>query len=78
MVFNSTAFLGFFLLVYVLYRAMGQRYILPNRVLMLASYLFCRFWDWRFSCLMAVTTVVNYMATRAMHAHPERDERAWR
>lgn len=70
MVFNSTAFLGFFLLVFVLYRAMGQRYILQNRLLLLASYLFYGFWDWRFPCLMAVTTAVDYMATRAMRADP--------
>ena len=70
MVLNSTSFLVFFFLVYMGYRTLGQRYILQNRLLLLASYLFYGFWDWRFPCLMAVTTAVDYMATRAMRADP--------
>lgn len=72
MVFNSVAFLGFFLLVLILYQAMGQRYVFQNRLLLLAGYIFYGFWDWRFPCLMAVTTVVDYVATRAMLVHPEK------
>jgi alginate O-acetyltransferase complex protein AlgI len=71
-VFNSTSFLAFFLILYACYRILGQRYVLQNKLLLLASYVFYGFWDWRFPCLMAVTTVVDYMATKAMHAYPEK------
>lgn len=72
MVFNSAAFLGFFTVVYILYRLMGHRYLYQNRLLLIASYAFYGFWDWRFPCLMAVTTIIDYWATNRMRLHPGR------
>jgi hypothetical protein len=42
-VFNSVAFLGFFLLVLILYQAMGQRYVFQNRLRLLAVMCFTGF-----------------------------------
>lgn len=69
MVFNSSAFFLFFLILYGAYRALGDRYIMQNRLLLIASFLFYGFWDWRFPCLMALTTVVDYVATGRMQQH---------
>lgn len=70
MVFNSTSFLVFFLAVYSLYRLLGERYRWQNRLLLVASYLFYGLWDWRFPCLMAATTLVDYWVTGGMRACP--------
>lgn len=70
MVFNSSAFLLFFIILYAAYRALGSRYILQNRLLLVASYVFYGFWDWRFPCLMALTTMVDYVATDRMQRYP--------
>lgn len=72
MVFNSVTFLLFFALVYAAYRSVGHRYVLQNRILLAASYLFYGVWDWRFSLLMGVTTSVDYLATRLMATQPTR------
>ena len=72
MVFNSVNFLVFFVLLYAVYRALGRQYVLQNRLLLIASYVFYGFWDWRFPALMGITTVVDYMATRAMLTYPEK------
>lgn len=72
MVFNSVNFLMFFILLYAVYRALGRRYILQNHLLLIASYVFYGFWDWRFPTLMGITTVVDYMATRAMLTYPDK------
>lgn len=74
MVFNSASFLLFFPLVYVTYRFLGEHYALQNRWLLLASYLFYGWWDWRFPALMGLTTLIDYGVTRRMRSHPAQRE----
>ena len=76
MVFNSTTFLLFFLAVYAAYRTLGRWYVLQNRFLLAACYVFYGFWDWRFPCLMGLTTIVDYGATRMIVRDPSR-KRIW-
>ena len=58
MVFNSIAFLGFCAIVFPLY------YLLPfraqNYLLLVASYFFYGWWDWRFTLLLFSTTAIDY------------------
>jgi alginate O-acetyltransferase complex protein AlgI len=62
MVFNSLHFVGFFLVVYALYRALPHR--AQNWMLVGASYYFYAAWDWRFLSLLIGSTVVDYSVTR--------------
>jgi alginate O-acetyltransferase complex protein AlgI len=67
MVFNSLHFVGFFLVVYGLYRVLPHRP--QNWLLLVASYYFYAAWDWRFLGLLMASTVVDfccglYMASR--------------
>ena len=59
MVFNSLEFILFFIVVYFLYRLLGHRS--QNRMLLVASYIFYGFWDWRFLGLIFLSTVVDYL-----------------
>jgi D-alanyl-lipoteichoic acid acyltransferase DltB (MBOAT superfamily) len=58
MVFNSLHFVGFFVVVYVVYRAVPHR--AQNWLLLAASYYFYAAWDWRFLGLLAGSTLVDY------------------
>ena len=62
MVFTSLHFVGFFLVVYALYRALPHR---PQNWLLLAtSYYFYAAWDWRFLSLLIGSTVVDFSMAR--------------
>ena len=58
MVFNSLHFVGFFLVVYGLYRILPHR--AQNWLLLAASYYFYAAWDWRFLGLLVASTVVDF------------------
>ena len=62
MVFNSLQFVGFFVVVYGLYRLLPHR--AQNVLLLAASYYFYAAWDWRFVFLLAGTTAIDYLVGR--------------
>jgi D-alanyl-lipoteichoic acid acyltransferase DltB (MBOAT superfamily) len=60
--FNSLPFLVFFVVVYGLYLATMRRLRLQNAMLLVASYFFYGWWDWRFLSLIFVSTLIDYVA----------------
>jgi D-alanyl-lipoteichoic acid acyltransferase DltB (MBOAT superfamily) len=74
MLFHRADFLVFFVVVFAGYCLLGHR--AQNRWLLFASYAFYSMWDWRFSGLMLLTTLVDYLAGWGMSARPER-RRLW-
>lgn len=61
MVFNSIAFVVFFIVVYALYWfVFSKKLNAQNLFLLVASYLFYGWWDWRFVFLLALSTVIDY------------------
>ena len=70
MLFNSLTFLLFFSAVYVSYRALGKRPKLQNRLLLIASYVFYGYWDWRFLFLIAASTALDYWLGSLIVQHP--------
>jgi alginate O-acetyltransferase complex protein AlgI len=63
-VFNSIQFVVFFAVVYAVYRLLGHR--AQNLWLLAASYSFYAAWDWRFTGLLAASTLVSYGAGLAL------------
>lgn len=59
MLFNSVEFLVFFAVVYGAYLVLKHR--AQNALLLLASYFFYGFWDWRFLGLIAASTTVDFL-----------------
>ncbi len=57
MPFNSVLFAAFFAIVLALYWSVQPRY--RNTVLVVASYVFYGWWDWRFLSLLAISTIVD-------------------
>lgn len=61
MLFNSIVFLVFFPTVFILYWSIPAKKIkFQNIVLLIASYVFYGWWDWRFLFLIAFSSVVDY------------------
>jgi alginate O-acetyltransferase complex protein AlgI len=60
MTFNSIPFLIFLPIVLALYHLLPFRW--QNRMLLLASYVFYGWWDWRFLFLLLFSTSVDYAA----------------
>src|SRR4051794_41471394 len=62
MLFPTTHFLFFFLVVAGVVAALRHRFTAKKAVLVVASYYFYAQWDWRFCFLLAFSTAVNYVA----------------
>ena len=61
MLFNSTEFLIFLPIVFILYWIVFRKSLAAQNVLiLLASYLFYAWWDWRFLFLLLLSTFIDY------------------
>src|SRR4051794_34830796 len=58
MLFDTSIFFFFLVVVVLWYWCLGFRN--QNRFLLVASYLFYGWWDWRFLCLMIASTTIDY------------------
>ena len=60
MLFNSLDFIVFFPIVFILYWLLRNRLKLQNLFLIIASYVFYGWWDYRFLSLIFLTTVLDF------------------
>jgi len=62
MLFNSLIFPSFFVIVFCLYWFLLQRHLrLQNFFLLVASYIFYGWWDWRFLSLIFFSSIVDFV-----------------
>ena len=73
MLFNSLIFLVFLAVVLVLYRCLTHRR--QNLFLLVASYVFYGYWDWRFLSLLLISTAVDFYVGRGLHRTDARTQR---
>jgi len=64
--FNSLEFAAFFAIFYVAYLLLFRWRRLQNVLLLVASYVFYGWWDWRFLSLIAISTLVDYAVGRGL------------
>ena len=67
MLFNSVAFFLFLPIVFAIYWAIQRSLRLQNTFLVLASYIFYGWWDWRFLGLIIFSTLLDYTLSRNMN-----------
>jgi len=79
MQFNSLAFAVFLPLVFFVYWfLLNKKLKLQNLFILLASYFFYGWWDWRFLGILMFTTIVDYfLAIRIHKAASEKTGRLW-
>ncbi|MEM6763288.1 MAG: MBOAT family protein [Bacteroidota bacterium] len=69
MLFNSLAFLVFLPWVFILYWFGAYKNLkLQNLLVLISSYVFYGWWDWRFLGLIALSTLVDYTLGLTIHA----------
>jgi D-alanyl-lipoteichoic acid acyltransferase DltB (MBOAT superfamily) len=74
-VFNSFPFLVFLAVLLSLYYRFGHR--AQNRLLLVASYVFYGWWDWRFLSLLWASSIFDWWAGLKITEAEGRQRRAW-
>lgn len=62
MLFNSFEFILFLPIVFAFYWILNKHLKLQNAFVVIASYVFYGWWDWRFLILIAITTLFSYLS----------------
>jgi D-alanyl-lipoteichoic acid acyltransferase DltB (MBOAT superfamily) len=76
MQFNSVSFLLFLPVVFSLHWALQRRSLrLQNSLLLLASYVFYGWWDWRFLSLLVFSSTLDYTVARAVECSANKRRR---
>jgi alginate O-acetyltransferase complex protein AlgI len=79
MLFNSISFFVFLPIVFALYWFGAKVHVKrQNLLLLLASYVFYAWWDWRFLCLLMFSTALDYFTGIRIHeSASDRNRRVW-
>lgn len=76
MLFNSLDFAIFLPIVFLLYWFVAQNNLkLQNALIVLASYVFYGWWDWRFLSLIIFSTVVDYLVGQKLRVEEKQSKR---
>ena len=76
MLFNSLDFAIFLPIVFLLYWFVAQKNLkLQNALIVLASYVFYGWWDWRFLSLIIFSTVVDYLIGQKLRSEDKLTKR---
>lgn len=78
MAFNSYFYFVFLLALTIVYYAMRGSVKWQNRFLVLASYFFYGFWDWRFLSLIIISTATDFIVAQKIEAaSQDRTRKLW-
>ncbi|WP_159021547.1 MBOAT family protein [Formosa sp. L2A11] len=78
MLFNSFEFLIFFPLVFVAYWLLNNNLKKQNILLLICSYVFYAWWDWRFLSLIIVSSLIDFTAgLQIFKAQTQRLRKRW-
>ena len=76
MLFNSLDFAIFLPIVFLLYWFVAQKNLkLQNALIVVASYVFYGWWDWRFLLLIIFSTVVDYLIGQRLRTEDKQSKR---
>jgi alginate O-acetyltransferase complex protein AlgI len=77
MFFNSATFLVFFILFFLLYWWINRKFnpTIRNIFIIVASYIFYGWWDWRFLGLIALSSLVDYSIGRQLAKQADANKR---
>ena len=76
MLFNSLDFAIFIPIVFLLYWFLAQKNLkLQNALIVVASYVFYGWWDWRFLSLIIFSTLVDYTIGRRLRNEEQQSKR---
>ena len=67
MLFNTPEFFVFFVIVLVLYFSLTRRW--QNVLMVVASYVFYGWWDWRFLFLLFFSSLIDFWVGQQLSKH---------
>jgi alginate O-acetyltransferase complex protein AlgI len=73
MLFNSIVFLCFITVIFLVYPRLRLRW--QNVFLLVASYVFYGYWDWRFNFLLLTSTVVDFCVGKRLYVSDNQKHR---
>ena len=65
MLFNTFDFFYFFIFVFLFYCILNHKW--QNRMLLVASYVFYGYWDYRFLSLIILSTIIDYFCGKKIY-----------
>ncbi len=71
MLFNSLTYAIFLPIVFAIYWSLWNNYKWQNIFLLLASYVFYTWWDWRFLGLLVGMSLITWLVGRKIANAPE-------
>ncbi len=79
MLFNSLNFAVFFVIIFILYWFVTNKNLkIQNLLLLISSYFFYAFWDWRFLFLLVFSTLLDYYSgLKISNTENESSKRFW-
>ena len=75
MLFNSLIFPIFFSFIIIVYYQLNHRW--QNRWLLISSYFFYGWWDWRFCSLLVFSTTLDWFVSHALNKTKQRKRRKY-
>lgn len=63
MIFNSFVFLIFIVPVFLIYWLANNNLKIQNCIILISSYIFYGWWDWRFLSLIIISSITDYLAS---------------
>lgn len=73
MLFNSFVFFFFLIFVVTIYYNVGIKY--RKLLLLISSYVFYGYWDYRFTILLAISTLVDFLLGKKLYVAKEKNEK---
>lgn len=67
MLFNSIDFAIFFPIVFALYWILSKHLTARNLLILISSYVFYGWWDWRFLFLIAISSIVDFIIGQKLY-----------
>lgn len=67
MFFNSIDFAIFFPLVFIFYWLVAKNLVLRNILILVSSYVFYGWWDWRFLILIVISSLVDFIIGQKLY-----------
>lgn len=69
MLFNSLDFAIFFPIVFIIYWQLNHRHKIQNLFVVIVSYIFYGWWDWRFLLLILLSTIIDFSIGNQLSKH---------
>ncbi len=78
MLFNSLDFLLFFPTVFILYWVLHKHVKIQNILLLVSSYIFYAWWDWRFLSLILLSSFIDfYVGSKIYNTRSDKGRKYW-